>query len=320
MSADRECIQAIVEMGFTELEARVYVFLLRESPATGYRVAKGIKGSFSTVYKTLASLEAKGAIVVEEGESRLSRAVPMEEFLDQMEARFRERRHRAVTAAERLPRPPTDTRIYQLGSVDQVYQRCRTMLDAAVERVLLELFPVPLDALRDAVERTAGRGVDLTVRIYRPDSLTGVRIVQSPFGESTIRELGSEWLSVLVDGRQCLLGSLAPGGGSVLHALWTESPLLARSLYDGLNSDLHHYSFRPILESAADLDEARAAYARLQDAFPPGGDLGTREYFASIRAQWPEGSPKAPRRTPAARRGRKANGRRSSKGKSDAPE
>lgn len=320
MNADRECVQSLMEMGLTELEARVYVFLLRESPATGYRVAKGTGGSFSTIYRTLASLEARGAIVVEKGESRLSRAVAMEEFLDQLEARFRERRRRAVAAAERLPRAPTDTRIYQLGSVDQVYQRCRSMLDAAVERALLELFPVPLEALRDAVEKAAARGVDVTVRIYRPDSLAGVRIVQSPFGETTIEELGSEWLSVLVDGRQCLLGSLTPGGGSVLHALWTESPLLARSLYDGLNSDLHHYSFRPILESAADLDEARAAYARLQKAFPPGGDLGTREYFASIRAQWTEGSPEAPGKKPARRLARRTKTRRSSKGKSDVPE
>jgi hypothetical protein len=161
------------------------------------------------------------------------------------------------------------------------------MLDEAVERVLLELFPVPLAELRDAVEKTAARGVDVTVRIYRPDSLAGVRIVQSPFGEASIKEVGAEWLSVLVDGRQCLLGSLARGGDAVLQALWTESPLLARSMYDSLNSDLHHYALRPVLETATDLEEVRKAYDRLQQEFPPGGDLGSREYFGSIRASWP---------------------------------
>jgi sugar-specific transcriptional regulator TrmB len=299
-------VEAIVGMGVPELEARIYTLLLRESPATGYRVAKRMGKSFSTVYKALAALEEKGAILVEKGESRLSRAVPLEEFLEQMEARFRERRKRAEAAAAELPRPPTDTRVYQLGTVDQLYERCRRMLDGAAERALLELFPVPLEVLREPVEKTAARGVDVTVRIYRPDSLAGVRIVQSPFGESTIRELGSEWISVLVDGRQCLLGSLAPGGEAVLQALWTESPLLARSLYDGLNSDLHHYAFRPLLESAADLEEARAAYARLQEAFPPGGDLGTREYFRSIRSNWSaEGAPSRPARARRAPKGKR---------------
>jgi hypothetical protein len=35
--------KALMALGFTELEARIYTFLLQESPATGYRIAQAIQ-------------------------------------------------------------------------------------------------------------------------------------------------------------------------------------------------------------------------------------------------------------------------------------
>jgi hypothetical protein len=131
----------------------------------------------------------------------------------------------------------------------------------------------------------------VTARLYEPDSLAGVRIVQSPFGAETVDSFQSDWLSVFVDGRQCLLASLTRSGDGVLQAVWSQSPILARSLYDYLNSDLHHYAFRPILENATSLHEARAAYAELERTFPPGGDLGFRDFRSALQSNWPEAVP-----------------------------
>ena len=37
-----EEVQALVDLGFTVMEAHIYVFLLSESPATGYRISRAI--------------------------------------------------------------------------------------------------------------------------------------------------------------------------------------------------------------------------------------------------------------------------------------
>ena len=280
MSAVEEVTQLITELGFTSLEAHIYVYLLQHSPATGYKVAKGIGHSFTNTYKSLASLKSKGAVLVDEGESKLSRAVPMEELLDQFQSRFTDLRKRATEAMTHLPPSVEDTRIYQLATIPQVIERCRSMLASAEERVLMELFPEPLDMLRDAVEATAARGVDVSARLYAPGSLAGVRIVQSPFGEKTIDMMRSQWVAAFVDGRQFLLGHLYTGGKGVYQAIWSRNPYLARPFYDYVNSDLHHYVFRSRLESAQSLDEARAAYRKTEAEFPPGGDLGFREMQA----------------------------------------
>ncbi|UCF32462.1 MAG: hypothetical protein JSV78_09010 [Phycisphaerales bacterium] len=280
-------VELLSQMGLTELEAEIYVFLLQHSPASGYKIAKGIGRSFPSTYKAVASLQAKGAVLVDDGKSRLSRAVPVDELMSHLERRFRQQRSAAVAALDQLPKSPDDTRIYQLTSVDQVYERARRLLAECEERALLELFPEPLAALRGPIEQTAARGVDVTARIYEPAAIDGVRIIRSPYGAQNLQLFKTQWLAVMIDGRQFLLAHLLKGGAGVFSATWSANPAVSRALYDYANSDFHHYAFRPALETAGSVSEIRAEYAKLSDAFPAGGDPGFKDFLEKFSENLP---------------------------------
>ena len=85
-------IQTLIDLGFTNLEAEIYTFLLQESPATGYRIAQAIGKPAANTYKTVQSLEKKGALLVDDSEKRLCRAVPADELLNRLERQFSERK------------------------------------------------------------------------------------------------------------------------------------------------------------------------------------------------------------------------------------
>jgi hypothetical protein len=277
MDSREEITGIIGELGFTALEAEIYVYLLQHSPATGYKIAKGINRSFTNTYKALAGLQARGAILVDESESKLSRAVPVGELMDQLEARFAEQRRRAEAAVRRLPLSPGDTGIYRFTSTDQVYERFRTMLRDVEERALTELFPGPCERLRGPVEEAAARGLDVSVRTYAGETLEGVRMVHSPFSETNMELWNSQWMSLFVDGRQFLLAHLSLDGERVHEAIWSANLFLSRALYSHVNADLHHYAFRPFLDRATSVEELRREYLRIESEFPPGGDLGFRD-------------------------------------------
>jgi hypothetical protein len=268
---------ALQELGFTRTEAALYVYLLKDSPATGYRIAKALGRSFAVTYGALDSLQTKGAILVDAGKSRLSRAVSPHELLEQRARRFSEQRDKVLEAAEQLPSKSSDARIYQITAEDQLYERARTMLAAAEERVLTELFPEPLSVLQEDLQVTAERGVDVTARVYERTEIPGVRVICSPFGSHTMESFRSQWFGIFVDGRQLLLAQLRSGGGGVFYAAWTANLILARASYAHMNSDLHHYAFRQRLFEATSLEEAVSAYIELEEVFPPGGDLGFQE-------------------------------------------
>jgi predicted transcriptional regulator len=280
MDSKQEIIGIINDLGFTALEAEIYVFLLQHSPATGYKIAKGIGRSFTNTYKALATLQARGAILVDESESKLSRAVPVEELMDQLQARFTEQRRKAETAVRRLPLSPADTGIYRFSSVDQVYERFRVMLREGEERALAELFPGPCRRLREPVEAAAAAGLDISVRTYAGETLAGVRMIHSPFSESNMSTWNSQWLALFVDGRQFLLAHLSSDEKGVYEAIWSANLFLARAFYSYINADLHHYAFRPVLNRAETVGEVRDEYFRTEALFPPGGDLGFKDLLA----------------------------------------
>ena len=85
MTIPNEGVESLVALGFTALEAEVYIYLLGASPATGYRVAQAIGKPIANTYKAIEALESKGAVIVEHSANKLCRAIPAEELLGQLE-------------------------------------------------------------------------------------------------------------------------------------------------------------------------------------------------------------------------------------------
>ena len=282
MEKIKECEQRLMQVGLSKLEAAAYIYLLRSSPATGYRVAKAIGTSYSNAYRILENLEKEGYIQAQHGKNILYRSIPSDELLKMIARKFQHNMRLAAEAVHDLKPDKPDQALYQLKTVSQVYERCLAMLDQSRERVLIELFPEPLERLKDKLEETAARGSIVAARIHRPAEINGVRVILSPYGSENISVWDAQWLAVYVDGLQYLHAILLNGGQGVHYAVWSENLYLARAFFSYLTSDLHHYAFRATLHSATSVEEIRESYQRLQKEFPVGGDLGYQQLLSNF--------------------------------------
>ena len=67
----------LVAAGFSEYEAKVYLALLSEHPATGYQISKSSGVPRSMVYEALGRLHNRGAVLKsEENRATLYRPLP----------------------------------------------------------------------------------------------------------------------------------------------------------------------------------------------------------------------------------------------------
>jgi sugar-specific transcriptional regulator TrmB len=235
---DRDAVQPLVELGLTALEAEVYVFLLQESPATGYRIAQALGKPAANTYKAIESLERKGAVLIEEGTNRLCRAVPAEEFLGRLERSFRSLRQDASRALAGLQEAPEDERVYQIRSREQVFERCRTMLRRCQQVALLDIFPRPLEELRPDIEAAAARGIDVALHIYAPAEVCGADVVLQPLASEVLEHWPGQWMNLVTDGEQHLLAYLTPDAKEVHQAIWTNSAYLSWVYYSGAVAEL----------------------------------------------------------------------------------
>jgi sugar-specific transcriptional regulator TrmB len=263
------CVQSLVAFGLTVLEAEVYVFLLQESSATGYRVAQGIGKPVANTYKAIASLQAKGAVLVEEGANRLCRAVPADELLQRLERQFQENRQRAAQALATLRASPEDDRVYHLRTSDQVLERSRQMLAGCEQVAVLDLFPGPLAELGTAIAETAARGVLTLIKAYAPAQVARAQVVVHPRGHTILKRWPGQWLNLVTDGRESLLAFLTLDGKGVHQALWSGSVYLSWVYHSALGCETILAAVEHSLGKGATGAELRALIRSYQDLFRP---------------------------------------------------
>lgn len=219
-------LEALRDLGFTEIEALVYACLLRESPATGYRVSHAIGRPVSNTYKAIQSLAQKGAVAVDDGGSRLCRAVPPDEVLTAVGRRFRESVERARGALSALEPMGGDDRVWQLASLDQVLERARAMLARTRKMALLDVFPGPFEVLRGDLERAATKA-RVVAKVYAPCTAKGVDLVFGPDPERVLASWPGQQLSLVRDAEEHLLALFAKDMTSVHQAVWSSSTFLS---------------------------------------------------------------------------------------------
>jgi HTH-type transcriptional regulator, sugar sensing transcriptional regulator len=253
----------LIALGFSEIESDAYVFLLRESPATGYRVAQAIGRTAANTYKALETLEERGAVMVEEGDSRLYRAVELPELLKGLEKIFLRHRDGAVRALARLPAMRTDERTYQMRTSDQVIERCFSILGRAQHVVLLDIFPELLALLREPIAECVKRGIRVAILLYEATSMPGATLVEN-HQASTVRDRWpGQWVNLAADSSEQIHALLTPDGREVVHATWSGSPFLAHLYQSGLLGELLASAIRNEMRRGASRDEVDAIVSEI---------------------------------------------------------
>jgi hypothetical protein len=257
-------VETLVELGFTPLEAEIYVRLLRDAPVTGYRVAQSLGKPAANVYKAIESLQAKGAVLVDEGRTRVCRPVPHDELLDRLERSFRDRRRRAEGELSRLRRDTSDDRVYALHDPEQVFQRARRMISEAKCVVLADAFPEPLTELAPDLAAAHGRDVTVAVKAYRPVELGGGRSIVGADAERVLASWPGQQLNVVADAERTLLALFDTAGKRLLQAVWSASTYLSCLTHSWLAAEISHTELVAGLEAGESRESLLAAARELR--------------------------------------------------------
>ena len=261
--AQRNAVEPIALLGFTELEATIYAWLVQHSPATGYKVARAVGKPIANTYKAIEALQRKGAVLVDETGNRMCRALPPSDLLEQAERDFARRHREARAALGRLeiPKAAPDAGVYALTTSEQVYERCRKMLAKAKAVALLDLYPRPLAELRGAIQSCARRGVNVAAQVYEAASIPGVETVMHGQVETVLQKWDGHWINCVIDGAELLIAFLARDG-EINQAIWSRSPFLCTVFGSALGAELLASRLqRLVLEHRSD-EEVREAIVK----------------------------------------------------------
>jgi len=247
---------ALIDLGFTKMEAAVYIYLLGNPAQTGYAISKSLGEAAPYVYRTLDSLAQKGAILKELGEKSLYRAVPFQELINQMSRLYEQRCVIAGEALDKLKDIKGDERIYALTTVEQVYERCRSMLSRCKNLVYMDLYPEPFTHLKEDISACSKNGNRIFMFLYEETEIEATRIFRID-PSRIIKHWKRQWIRICVDGSEYLVALLNSDGSKVYHAIWSENPVISWTQMYSLRSEFQLADQIRLLDGNADIETLR---------------------------------------------------------------
>lgn len=212
-----KAFEVLSALGFTEYEAKTYISLLRNSPATGYQIAKDAGIPRSMVYEALGRLANRGAVMsLPLGDTTRYAPVPVGVLLDNMRHNYEDALDEAqeVLSREELKTPLEQ--VWNIDGRDAVMVRAREMIRTCAKEVLVSADDSALVDLLSALDDAHKRGVKVRLLLYGEAEISFGEVIRHPRSESDLQKTGQS-LVIVTDSSQCLIG----GTGSGDTCIWT---------------------------------------------------------------------------------------------------
>ena len=143
------------------------------------------------------------------------------------------------------------------------------MLLQCEQTAILDVFPKPLEELREALEQAARRGVRILVKAYESAAVDGVDVVVHPQGRATLKRWSGQWLNVVTDGREHLLAFLTPDARGVHQAVWSGSAYISWVYHSAVGAEAILAALLRSIADGATPAELRRKVADYQHIFRP---------------------------------------------------
>ena len=228
----------LLQLGFSEYEAKAYAALLRKSPVSGYELAKQSGVPRSMIYEVVGKLVARGAaMTLPSGNSSLYAPVPAGQFFDQLQREnnrlFEEVRDNLASLG---PVPDLEY-VWNIEGLQNILARAIEMIDQAQKHIYLALLPVTFDYLGPSLLRAVERGVRTVLYTTADLDLPGGQVFVAHVSEETLGQASGLGLILVIDSEEVLIGERL--AGTQARASWTGSSLLVFIAEHHLRTDLY---------------------------------------------------------------------------------
>lgn len=202
----------LTQIGFTEYEAKVYLTLLHENPATGYQLSKKSGVPRSMVYETLGRLSVRGAALESvEGRVTLYSPLPPDFLMDRYENEQRRMTENLRDGLQKLYEATDQDKVWTITGRQSTLAYASRMIADAQQEVHLVLADEDLEVLYKDIASAHNKGVAISTLLTGESGLDCGRVAYHPPLESELQEL-TNTLVVVSDNHQALISSKSEVG------------------------------------------------------------------------------------------------------------
>ena len=154
------------ELGFTEYEAKVYLALLKNHPASAYTVSQDSGVPHSRVYDVTRRLIQKGYAVSAGSNPELFTPLSPDDLIDKLRVDAERVTERVGRRLKSLDFGAGFDPVWYLRNREETLERCRTLIDDSRDRIFIGIWEEEFERLEENLRRAHERDVRVFILLY----------------------------------------------------------------------------------------------------------------------------------------------------------
>lgn len=209
--AQPSALSSLVELGLSEYEAKAYLALLADSPATAYETAKRAGIPSSKIYEVLERMTLRGLVMRrDEGERRLYIPESSAEFLSRQRSRLGETLDRLEDDLSKMGDRADASLLWNVSDRAALVNKAQAIISGSVSELLVSGESDELESLSRALFQARERGAKIAIVHFgeQRGPLPGI-VYPHPITDTLQAEKGGRGFALVSDSREALIGTIA---------------------------------------------------------------------------------------------------------------
>ena len=279
MAFSKSAVRALTELGLNNLEALVYLSLLKNPGSTGYRTAKNLGKAVSNVYQAMESLARQGFVILHyEGKDRLYSPVPVDELITRLKSDVDRKTRLLEEELRNLETPPLETAIYKIDNREQLFNKVETLIEQARKSILLTADGFFIRQFQEKLEKAGSEDRKILILGYEKIHFENCEfLLLDTAGKSP---WPGHWIIIDVDGVQHLIAFFEKPD-TLTHAIWCDDQYVSFWIHFFMLAD---FTLMTFFEETKNDPENKEIHDRIHDLYRrySPGKLHLAKYYTSF--------------------------------------
>jgi len=259
--------QILIQLGLSDYEARAYIALLSNQPATAYEIAKHSGVPSSKIYETVNRMAAKGLfLAVNEAQERGKQyfAISVDDFVARKKAETEDQADMLLHAAQGLGNAGDGNIIWPIDDELLVYAKAKQLINEAVDTCLISIWPEDLRHLKNDLSQACDRGIKVAlVHFGLPSESIGATYYH-PEEKTLYEEKNGRGLTLVTDSSAVVMATFMPN--DEVQGTWSRNQTFVTVAEDYIRHDVYITKVTAAMETQVKA-EFGDNYEKLRDVF-----------------------------------------------------
>ncbi len=271
----------LLKVGFKEIEADIYIILLKEGGISAYKISKILKKTKPQVYKALEVMLQKGMVFRNEA-SKAVEYYPTEikTYLDWRESEFLESKKKVEQKVRKISKIEKMSGVFAIENISQMYSRSIEIIKNAKKNIIVMCAQLQRKEVIEELSKASERGVNVIIETFNPaPNVENIDILAQGNSTAIFMSQHYNWLEIFVDGEEFIISLMNDKDDTLYKSLWSNDPYLSVITYNANVGELLFAKVGQLLHSEMSKKEIGEELKRLRIKFYIGIDMQRINHF-----------------------------------------